>query len=69
MIWYDYKDNGKKVKTPQGVGTIKNAEPYGYYSSGIMIGVVHDTFPYSELHRWMYRDDVIYYFEKDIEFI
>jgi len=65
---------GDRVNTPDGLGTIKDVEQLeDHRGSGKMVytgryGVLHDVFPKGK-PRHLYKDDILYYVERELTMI
>ena len=68
--WYSgplSDDKEKRVKTPDGIGTIKVSEIFsgrGEYR----IGILHDTYPKNRI-KGMYKDNILYYFLREVDIL
>ena len=54
---------GTRVKTPHGIGTIKNITPYNTFNR---YGVKHDAVP-KKIVLSGFKNSVVYYFEKELK--
>lgn len=57
---------GQTCQTPDGIGVVRAKEPFGNGPADYRLGVKHERYP-EHRTKGLYRDDVLYYFPRELE--